>query len=129
MLDLEEERAVLAEAIASLDHSQYVTARQVQALASLVGQGLTDKRRDNRIAVMDYLIGQPIKDALGVEFTSFKNISGAIASMLIDLFLVPGSQPWGLNQYGKEIISSAESYVKASAVQHTPEDIQQSLFA
>jgi len=113
-VDLETEREALYRAITSMDHKNYVTRSQVQCLAALVTQGLVDRSRDNRISVMNYLIGNAVLDSLGINFESFKNMTSDIASLLIDM-LMSDEGSWKLSDYGKDLISEAESTVKAYA--------------
>jgi len=114
-MDIEYETEALYQAIQSKDHQRYVSANQVGALAGLVRQGLSDQSRENRLAVMRLLIGEAVYDALGVDFQSFKNLSASIATLLIDLWLVPETKPFRLNAYGRELIAAAEAAVKAQA--------------
>jgi len=111
--DLDVERAALYDAICSMDHYTYVSADQVGGLIGLVKQGLKDKSRENRVAVMNYLIGEAVDAMLDVKFESFKNMSSAIATLLITLLRKEDSIPWRLNDYGYKLIAGAESRVKA----------------
>lgn len=114
MCDLNLERDVLYEAIVSIGgQTSYVTQKQVKALASLVSQGLQNKKRENRIAVMHYLIGDAIRDSLGVELTSFRNMTSRVATMLIDRFKAPNG--WGLSDYARDLLSQAEAEVALAA--------------
>ena len=112
--DLERERDALYEVL-TIQPAGFVSQKQVQVLASLVAHGLKDKSRSNRIAVMKYLVGDAVQDSCSVEFHSFKNMTSGIASKLIDLFLEPDTKPWRLSKYGQQLISAAESEVKAHA--------------
>lgn len=115
MFDLRTERAALYEAITTADHHVYVSQDQVGGLIGLVKQGLKDKSRENRVAVMAYLIGDAVKDTLGVEFRSYKNMSSSVATMLINQLRVPESVPWRLSAYGQRLLSAAEGAIKAYA--------------
>lgn len=119
MVSLEIEREALYEAIVSVSQpvdylTKFVSEKQVQALASLFSQGLQDKSRNNRIAVMKFLIGDAIKDTLGVEFTSFKNMTSPIAHFLIDYMRNGNEDSWELSQRGRELITAAEKTIKAT---------------
>jgi len=90
----------------------YVTQKQVQGLASLMGQGLEDKSRENRITVLRLLAGPALFDICGVLITSTKNLTGKMASFLIDQLLEPDSNPWRLSEYGRELLSQTEALAK-----------------
>lgn len=116
-LDIEYERAKFYDAILSADHTALLTRKQVLKLIILFQEALVDKSDDTRKGAMAVLIGKAVKDALHVRFNSFKNMSSAIASMLIDQFT---DESGGLNEYGRTLIRLAETTYKATLVQVAP---------
>jgi hypothetical protein len=98
------------------EHSFYPTQKQIQTLASLMGSGLTNKKRENRLSVLRLLVGKAVLQRTGYSIQSTKNIPGEIASILIDL--LKENESWELSGYGRELLFLAEERVEARVVSH-----------
>jgi len=92
-----------------------VSKKQVMTIVGLMQQGLQDKSRETRIAVLRLLAGPAIRERHGVEIETTKNLTGRIASFLIDQLHDPAYRPyeWRLSPYGEWLISRCEKAVKA----------------
>jgi len=113
--DFNLEVQALRMAIRFSSHQRFISKKQVLGLIILVEQGLKDKSRETRLAVMNYLIGDEIRDALYVRFQSFKNMSGECATILIEYLKKPGDE-WSLSENGKRLIACAEDRIKGISV-------------
>lgn len=112
MDDFEAELAAMQWVISS-DYNKlvYVSQKQVQGLNALLNQGLSDKSRDVRIAVVRRLVGEVAKTITGVEVLSTKNLTSPIASYLIEQLKEPDSIPWRLSEHGRWLIHEAETHL------------------
>lgn len=89
----------------------YVTQKQIQGLNALLNQGLADKSREHRIAVVRVLVGSEAKAITGVAVESTKNLTSPIASYLIEQLKEPDTLPWRLSEHGKWLIHEAEAHI------------------
>jgi hypothetical protein len=107
--------AIKQNLLANHNHMVYITLKQAQFLASLINEGLVVKRRRLRIRVLNILVGDAMKQIAGIEeIQSTKNLTAPVASYLIDLLQDKDGDEWGgLSDYGRELISQAESVVEA----------------
>lgn len=85
----------------------YVTKNQVITIAGLMNKVLTT--RSQRIAVLKMIAGNAMQKVAGVEVSSTKNLTGRMASYLIDQFLVPKSKPQELSDYGREFLEGCKA--------------------
>jgi hypothetical protein len=93
----------------------YVSKNQVGGLAGLMKQCLVDPSRDNRIAVLAYLLGDVMLEIAGVNVTSTTNLTSPVASFLINMFRDKDSDKWRPNAYARELIGEIEKRVAARA--------------
>ncbi len=112
-VNLDLELQALHQNIISEERTFYATPKQVQTLASLIGKGLQDKSRSNRMAVTRLLCGTAVRSRTGYEVRSTKNIPGEVGSILIDL--LKANEDWELSAYGRTLLLLAETRVKNSS--------------
>ena len=93
-----------------------VSISQLGGLNGLMRQGLRDKSREMRIAVLKTWIEEPMKRIAGVEVQSSKNMTASAASFIINLLRVPDSTPWRLSKYGQELIELTETKIKSKTI-------------
>lgn len=110
-MKIEDELYALKQNLLSVNEIRYVSAAQVKALASLITQGLEHKNRDMRIAVLRVWANDAMKQIVGIEINSGKNITSPIASFLISLLKDPEPDMWTLSPYGQTLIRETEKYV------------------
>jgi hypothetical protein len=91
---------------------RYISSKQVGALNGLIRQGLEDKARRMRLNVLREWTGEAMKRIASVEVASTKNLTAPVATFLINLLLEPGSTPWRLSDYGKQLIEQTEKRIK-----------------
>lgn len=91
----------------------YVTQKQVQGIVSLMRQAFPE--RDQRIAVLRLIAGPAMQAVAGVEITSTKNLTGRMASYLIEQLREPGSTPWKLSGYGQRLLEAAKAQAESLA--------------
>lgn len=104
-------KALHLNCIATSD-TQFVSHRQVGGVCGLLKKGLEDDSRENQIAVLRLLVGPAMAQMANVEIHSRKNLTGDIATTLINLLLEPDSKPWELSEYGQELLIAAEKQIK-----------------
>lgn len=95
----------------------YVSRKQVQGLASLMGQEIKD--RDTRIGVLDLLVGDFMYNVFNVIVKSTKNLTSPVASYLISQLRQPNSSPWKLSKHGKWLLENGKQRLQETVVQHT----------
>lgn len=113
--DLDAELKALHEELVRTNLEPYVTQKQVQLLASLMGQCITNKkkRREIRIWILNQIAGKAMLRVAGItEITSTKNITGTMASILIELFL-SDEEDWKPSLYAKRLIEAMENRFEA----------------
>lgn len=113
--DLDAELKALHEELVNTNLEPYVTQKQVQLLASLMGQCITNKkkRREIRIWILNQIAGKAMFRVAGIaEITSTKNITGTMASILIELFLSDEGD-WKPSLYAKRLIEAMENRFEA----------------
>lgn len=122
-MDITHELSALHRNLLSTPGRQYfVSRKQIGSLVCLMMQGLPDRKdRDLRIAVLRAWIADSMKQLFDVEVESTKNISGPIASFLIDLLREPNNPEMVLNDYGHELIEETAKFVQTTrAAPKTP---------
>jgi len=112
-IDLDLEIKALYENIIVEEQTYLLSQKQATTLASLMSAGLNDRKRENRISVLNLLVGKAVKKRTGFDISSTKNIPGEVASFLIDLLIVDNIN-WELSTYGKQLLSLAEKRIKAT---------------
>lgn len=95
------------------DVEPYVTQKQVRSIAMLMGEVLPG--RTDRINVLRLLAGEPMRAVTGVNIESTKNLTGKMASYLINQFKEPESELMELSDYGREFLIRAAAYTKTLA--------------
>jgi len=90
---------------------RYITLKQIGGLNGLIRMGSVNKGRKMRIAILKMWAGEPMRRLANIEFASSKNLTGDVASFLINLLRIPDSKPWKLTQYGKDLIRETEKLV------------------
>jgi hypothetical protein len=91
---------------------QFITQLQIGGLNGLLSMGLQDKSPETRHAVLRVLAGDAMFKIAGVEVNSAKNLTGPVATFLINILKQLDSSPWRLSRYGTELIAAVESRVK-----------------
>lgn len=91
----------------------FVTRKQVQGIVSLMRQVIPD--RDERITVLRLIAGGAMMKVAGIEIQSTKNLTGRMASYLIDQLLEPNSTPWKLSDYGRDFLEATKAYAESIA--------------
>jgi len=114
-LDLDLELEALKTNMLAEDNPYNISQKQVQALASVMGQGLQKKSRKNRLNVLRLLAQDAVYIRTGYIIESTKQIPGAFASVLLDLLIVDNIN-WELSDYGRELLFLAEERVKAGVI-------------
>ncbi len=114
-LDLDLELEALKVNLLAEDNPYNISQKQVQALASVIGQGLQNRKRENRLDVLRLLAQDAVTIRTGYKIESTKLIPGAFASVLLDMLIV-NNIDWELSDYGRELLFLAEERVKARVV-------------
>jgi len=124
-MDIEKELQALHRNLMSVTSNYYVSQKQIGVLIYLMLQGLPDRKdRGLRIAVLRAWIGKPMHEMYNVDVMSTKNISGPIASFLIDLLRKSGTDEYVLSKYGCQLIEATAKYVQPTLI--TTQGIKQS---
>ena len=115
MYNLEEELLAIYDNLITTD-TYLLSKRQVGALNGLLTMGLEDKSREMRIAVLQMLAGSAMRFIEGDNFVikSGKNLTGGVATFLIEQIKQPQSRPWKLSRFGQDLISACENEIKES---------------
>lgn len=114
-MNIEYELQALHRNLKSALGSYYVTRRQVGALVYLMLQGLPDRKdRPLRIAVLREWIGEPMKTLHNIDVQSTKNITGPMASFLIEILSEPNNPEMILSKYGHKLIEATARYVQST---------------
>ena len=113
-LDLDLELQALSANMLAEERTWYISQKQVTTLASMIGSGLEDKSRKNRLNVLRLLCQDAVFTKTGYVIESTKQIPGEIASILIDL--LKENVGWELSEYGKQLLVMAEERTKAGAL-------------
>ena len=114
-LDLDLELEALKANLLAEENPYLISKKQVQALASVMGQGLQKKNRRNRLDVLRLLSQDAVMIRTGYKIKSTKQIPGAFASVLLDMLIVDNID-WELSDYGRELLFLAEERIKAGVV-------------
>jgi hypothetical protein len=110
-MDLEKELQSLYDELAATNLRPYITSKQCQALAILMDKCINNKkrRRDIRIHALNRIAGAALADVAGVyNIESTKNLTGTMATRLIDLFL-EDKTTWEPSFYARQLIGALES--------------------
>lgn len=92
-------------------NDRLVSQKQVGGICGLLKQGLEDNGRDMQVAVLGELVGDAMWDIAGVRITSRKNLTGRVASVLIEQLKDPDE--WKLSEYGRQLIKEAENRIRS----------------
>jgi hypothetical protein len=111
--NLQETLDAIHDNLIDLPHS-LVSKKQVLTIVFLMNEGLKNKDRETRIAVLKMLAGPAMKARYNVEIESTKNLSGRIASYLIDQFHDPAYRPhaWRLSPFGRQLLGRCEDAIE-----------------
>lgn len=112
-LDLDIELQALETNMLVEDKTWHVSHAQVTTLASMIGSGLKDKSRSNRLNVLRLLCQNAVFTKTGYVIETTKQVPGEIASILIDL--LKENESWELSEYGRTLLILAEERVEAGA--------------
>ena len=113
---LDTEVGALKRVLRSKEHERFVTSRQIYTLVMLFNEAIPGLKKPTRIAIMDYLIGDIMWDICEVRVTSFKNITGEIASALIDQLSERIDDEIHISSYGKEVLVRVKNVVETAVV-------------
>jgi hypothetical protein len=118
---LVEVRAIEKNLIAIPEH-RWVSVKSLRAFNILLQAGLEDTSRDNRLMVVNLLAGKAVWKISQINpIITTKNLSQEMISFLIKLLKVEDPESWELNDYGKELLASAESEIKKLPLSVTSE--------
>ena len=114
-MDLDRELRILNKELEETNIEPYITAKQAQGLAILMGRCIKDskRQRDIRIYALELIAGDPLRKVAGVsKVKSTKNLTGSMASILINLFLEEDSG-WQPSKYAERLIGEIEKRFEA----------------
>ena len=109
-MDLDKELRVLNSELEQTNEEPYITQKQAAALAILMSRCIQNKKdkRYIRMYALRLIAGEPLRKVTGVQkIKSTKNLTGTMASILIDLFLEEDSG-WQPNSYAKGLLGAIE---------------------
>jgi hypothetical protein len=110
-MDLDKELQVLNSELEHTNREPYITQKQAAALAILMGRCIKDKKnkREIRLYALNLIAGSALQKVAGVDkIKSTKNLTGTMASVLIDLFLEEDSG-WQPSGYAERLIEKIEN--------------------
>lgn len=111
-MNIKEELEALHDNLLANTELRYVTMKQLGGLNGLIRQGLENKSRMMRMAVLEKWAGEAMKKLWNIkEFDSSKCLTSSAASFLINQLIEPDTHPWELSQYGRELIKETEKLV------------------
>jgi hypothetical protein len=114
-MDLDNELQVLNSELEQTNLEPYITQKQAAALAILMSRCIKDKKnkKEIRLYALNLIAGSALQKVAGIErIKSTKNLTGTMASVLIDLFK-EDSNGWEPSGYAKRLIEKIESKFKA----------------
>ncbi|MHC4311213.1 MAG: hypothetical protein ACYSW3_01930 [Planctomycetota bacterium] len=117
-MNLEAELWSLHQELEQTNLRPYITQKQAQALAILMGKCIDAKGKKKK-EVRYYALNRIAADALWMvadvkNITSTKNLTGTMAKILIDLFL-EDEDTWEPSTYAQRLIGALEKEFEANA--------------
>ncbi len=110
-MNLEKELQSLYDELSATNLKPYITSKQAQGLAILMDKCIDNKRqrRDIRIHALNRIAGPALANVASVyNIESTKNLTGTMATRLIDLFL-ENKTTWEPSFYARQLIGTLES--------------------
>lgn len=111
-MNLADELEAIHRNLTSLDTNRYVTKPQIGAIIMLLQEGIGKVNRPLRIAVLRAFIAKPMKRMCNVNVQSTKNITGEMASFLIEMLKDPRKPDIRLSAFGQRLITETVKYVE-----------------
>jgi hypothetical protein len=117
-MDLQKELDALHKELEQTNLTPFITQKQVQALAIIMGRCITNTpnkhKKEARIWMLNEIAGNALWTVARVEtITSTKNLTGSMASILIDLFKGDAENDWEPSDYAKRLIGALEKRFEA----------------
>jgi len=109
------EVAALKRLMRSKQNIANVTQKQVFVLVMLFEEAIPGIKKKERIAILDYLIGDVMWDLFHVKVESFKNMTSNIASILIDEISEKKYDKLTITEQGKELLLGCQKSLEANA--------------
>jgi hypothetical protein len=110
------EVAALKRLMRSKQNVTNVTQKQVFVLVMLFEEAIPGIKKKERIAIMDYLIGDVMWDLFHVKVESFKNMTSNIASILIDEISEKNNDKLEISEQGKELLIGCQKSLEAGNI-------------